>query len=227
MTLDTITTKLVSEGFFPIRVEGSTNRDNSRGLIFVGDLDEFVRAAKALKAEVIFVTSRVLDEADFKYEADEDDQEDDDSSETIDSEPIHLPSVLPSLSMFEKYIGQECAYKLSLPMAYNTLDFYTQEPWWTDFIEMVIEAVGKIEEDREAARAVQRAEREAKQKEVLDRLRKLINDSDFVRLPTQKAMLAYALDKVPGLEVVDQMTLQSEIQNLNAKIAAKGLSRKR
>jgi hypothetical protein len=226
MTLDAITAKLNSEGFFPIRVEGDPDKDEGRGLVFVGDLDEFIRAAKALKVEVIFAVNRVLDHSDFQYEAEEVAHEDDDSSERVD-QLIDLSSVLPSISKFEKYIGQDCAYKLSAPMAHNTLDFYTQEPWWTEFVEMYIEAVEKIEEDREAAWVAQRTENEARQEEVLDRLRQLINDSDFVRLPTQKAMLIYAVDKIPELEVVDQVTLQSEIQTLNAKIAAKGLSRKR
>ncbi len=229
MPLDPLITKLTAAGFFPIRVEGNVLlKEDSGGRVFIGDLDEFIAAAKALKVDVIFVMSRALEEGDFNYSSNviEDDNEED-AYEDVDEEPIHLPSVVPALSKFEQYIGQDCAYKLSTPMANDTLDFYTQEPWWLEFVDLFKEAIAKVEQDKEVAQELQRAEREAEQDKMLKRLRQLINDSDFVRLPTQKAMLAYALDKIPELEMIDSLTLQGEIQTVNAKIAAKGLSRKR
>jgi hypothetical protein len=222
MTLDIITSKLTSEGLFVIQVEGSTDKDDARDLVFVGDLDRFIQTVKTLKLEVVFATAEVLDQSDFLYEIENDEEED----ENIVAEPIHLSSILPSLHKFEKYIGKECTYKLSVRTLYSTLDFYIQEPWWIEFLEMIVEAVWKIKGDRENKRAARIAERVAREKDLLNRLKKLINDSDFINLPTQKAMLIYAIDKIPELEDVDQNILQSEIQIMKAKLTAKGLGRK-
>ena len=227
MNLDNLIKKLVSESFFPIRVEGSAFKSKDSGFVFVGDLDEFLKAAKALKAEIVLVVNAVLSEDDFKYEFDEENGDYDDESDGGESEPIYLPSVMPSLSEFKKYMGQDYAYKLSVITMSNSLDFFIQEAWWDEFIERYFEAVEKIKENRNASWLSQQAEHEAKQKEMLERLKMLISDSAFINLRTQKAMLAYALEKIPELEDIDRATLQSEIQNLNAKIEAKGLGRKK
>lgn len=224
MAFEEITNKLTSAGFFPIQVEASINIDDSNGRVFIGDLDGFIKAAKALKAEVIFVSKGVLEAEDFKYDVSENEESGDNDA---NNESIYLPSVMPLLSEFEKYIGNDCAYKLSAPMIDNTLDFYIQESWWSEFVEMFTEAVEKVEESRETAREGQKMEREAKEKELLSQLGKLINDGNFVRLPTQKAMRAYALDKIPELKKIDGVVLQDKIQTINANIAAKGLNRKR
>lgn len=230
MNLDELVNKIVSEGCFPIRVKRISIKDTDRDLVFVGDLDGFLKAAKAMKAEVVFVASAVFDEDEFKYEFDEDDEDyedDEDDSESSDNEAVYLPSVMSSLNKFKTYIGQDCIFQLSVITTSNTLDFYIQESWLDEFIEMRDEAVEKIEENRESIMSSQRAEREAKQKEALRSLKGLINDATFTNLRTQKAMLAYAMEKIPELEDIERMTLQVEIQNLNAKIEAKGLGRKR
>jgi len=227
MALDTLITKMTAAGFFPIQVEGNVlNKEERGGRIFIGNLEEFIGAAKALKVDVVFVSSRSLEEGDFYYSLDEGDDEED-IDDVDEDEPIHLSSVITALSKFEKYIGQDCAYRISAQMANDTLDFYSQEPWWLEFVDLLREAIAKVEQDKEAAQEIQRAKREAEQKKVLEQLRQLITDSNFIHLPTQKAMLAYALDKIPGLDLIDSMILQGEIQTINAKIAAKGLSRKR
>jgi hypothetical protein len=46
------------------------------------------------------------------------------------------------------------------------------------------------------------------------------------RLPTQRAMRAYAIEEFPDLETLDEGDLKLEIQNLKARIDAKGLRRK-
>jgi hypothetical protein len=229
MNLDELINKIVSEGCFPIRVKKISVKDTDRDLVFVGDLDGFLKAAKAMKTEVIFVASVVFDEDEFKYEFDEDYDDDDDDDDTVirENETIYLPSVMPSLDKFKKYIGQDYVFRLSVITVSNTLDFYIRESWWDEFFEMQDEAVEKINENREAIMSSQRAEREAKQKEALKSLKMLINDAAFINLRTQTTMRAYAIEKIPELEDMDQATLRSEIQNLNAKIEAKGLGRKR
>lgn len=227
MNIDELVNKIVSEGCFPIRVESISVKDTDRNLIFAGDLDGFLKAAKAMKADVIFITSTAFDEDEFIYEFDELNEDDEDESEGLEDESIYLPSVMPSLSKFENYKGQDCIFQLSVKTTINTLDFSIQESWLDEFLKMRDEAIEKIENNRESIMSTQRAEREAKQKEAIKSLNTLINDSAFTNLRTQKAMLAYATEKIPELENIDRTTLQSEIQKLNAKIEAKGLGRKR
>ncbi len=230
MNLDELINKLESEGFFPIRVEGNALKSKEGELVLIGSLEDFLKAAKALKAEAVFVVNTMLHEDDFKYESDgEDDVDDDDDDHNLsgDDQPVYLPSVMPSLNKFKKYIGQDCAYKLFVTTGNNILGFFIRELWWDEFAERYMEAIDKIEENREAVLASQRAELKAKQKKVLDRLKLLMNDTAFVKLPTQKAMRAYAMDKIPELEEIDETTLQIEISELNAKLQAKGLGSRR
>jgi hypothetical protein len=225
--------QLASAGLFPIQIEATVSRGESDGRVFVGGLDEFIKAAKVLKSDVVFVSRWVLEVDDFKYDpsevedADQVGEEEDDAENTSDDRQIDLAAVLPALEKFKQHIGESCAYKFSLLLPPDGLDLFIEEPWWSEFLDLHEDAVARVEEDLESITERQREERDAKNEVFLGRLRELVHDTDFVRLPTQKAMLAYALDKMPELEAIDLTTLQAEIQNLNAKIAAKRLSRKR
>ena len=228
MNLDELINKLKLESFFPIRVEGNALKGKAGELVFIGDLEDFLKAAKVLKTEVVFVMNTTFDEDNFKYEVyDEDDDEEEDDNLSRDNEPIDLSSVMPSLNKFKKHIGQDCALKLFVIASNNTLDFLIRESWWDEYVEEYVEAIEKIGENRKAVLASQRAEFEAKQKKILDQLKALINDAGFVKLPTQKAMRAYAIDKIPELEEIDETTLQIEISQINAKLQAKGLGSRR
>ena len=224
MNIDELVNKIASEGCFPIRVEDISVKDTNRNLIFAGNLDGFLKAAKAMEVDVIFVANTVFDEDEFTYEYDELDE---DEGEDIENKSVYLPSVMSSLSKFKNYIGQDYIFQLSVMTTSNTLDFSIQESWFDEFIEMRDKAIEKFEGNREDIMSAQRAERDAKQKEALKNLKTLINDPKFIKLSTQKAMLAYAIEKIPELEEIDRMTLQSKIQDLNANIEAKGLRHKR
>jgi len=238
--------KISSCDLFSIRVEGSTEKDESEGLPFIGDFEEFVRAAKALDTKVVFVFARVLQDSDFIYEVDgsshDEEDFDEDTEENFNSEiddddehleEIYLPTVLSSISEYKKYIGKECVFKLSLRSGNNGLEHYLYESWWNDFVKLREEAIGKIEEDEykimqkvEESRKKLGEERRAKEKELIGKLKKLINDKEFVRLPTQVAMKASALDKIPELAELDHAKFTSEIQELNGRIIAKGYRRR-
>jgi hypothetical protein len=56
-------------------------------------------------------------------------------------------------------------------------------------------------------------------------LSSLIEDKQFTRLRTQKAMLAYAKEHIPGLEDIDAGVLRTAISDLAAKAQARGLGR--
>ncbi|MGH8283621.1 MAG: hypothetical protein ACRESE_07215 [Gammaproteobacteria bacterium] len=57
-------------------------------------------------------------------------------------------------------------------------------------------------------------------------LRNLIGDPEFIRLPTQKAMKAYALEIHPELQDLEESVIRDEIQVLDGKIEAKGLRKR-
>ena len=54
----------------------------------------------------------------------------------------------------------------------------------------------------------------------MERLHGLVDDPKFARMPTQKAMMQYALRKLPELKDFDSADLKNEIQIIKAKIDA-------
>jgi hypothetical protein len=55
---------------------------------------------------------------------------------------------------------------------------------------------------------------------MLAKLRGLVDDKKFACLPTQKAMLQYAIRKFPELQDLNPADLKLEIQELKARIDA-------
>ena len=147
MNIDELTNKIVSEGFIPIRVKPfATERDFE----FVGDLDGFLKAAKAMKTEVVFIAGTVFYEFEFQYEFDEDYEDNEDDDAVIsENEAVYLPAVMPSLEKFKKYIGQFAYFRLHAKTASNTLMFIFAQDWILEFRKMKQEAIEKIERSRQ------------------------------------------------------------------------------
>ncbi len=231
--IDLIRTK----DFHPIRIEGEADTDDYSGDIFIGTLDEFFLAAKALGAKTIFLVSSSLDEDDFiytnefddadelSYEDEEDVEEETDSDEFSDE--VDLTVALPSLSEFKKYLTKEYAFILIAKGGSNELSFYHEEEWWKTFESQREEAIEKVDEDREAIVKKMLKQQAENNKERIKLVRALIHDSEFVHIPTQRGMRAYAIEKHPELEEMDDAILTEEIQLLSDKIKTKGLNKKR
>ncbi len=222
MTLEELKNAVQSEGLFPIHVAANVDMEEYQEQRFIGSLDEFIRAAKALKADVVFVSNWTLEESEFTYSSETNDYVAKDSGSDEEAYEVDLRSLIPSLGKYESYIGKDCAVRLSVPMTNGGLDLFLKEPWWLEFMALRDEAIGKIEEDSEARRAKLEVEREGNMKKLIGQLRSLINDEEFIAQPTQRAMRVYALEKIPELEQLNRMTLQSEIQTLDDKLKAKG-----
>ena len=105
-----------------------------------------------------------------------------------------------------------------------TLDIV--EDWMEAFSELHLQARQLLHNSSLEKRAQLDAAEHANTQHLLKNLRGLISDPEFVRLPTQRAMLAYALEDFPELEALDESDLKIEVQNLKARIDAKGLRRK-
>jgi len=222
MNLHELKETLKTANLHLIHLEGSPLDHDIRGNIFIGNLEEYIEAVHVLGASAVFIFTKTLEDQDFQYELQIDNEEFEGDPEEID-----LCKSNPMLEKYKDHIGQVGVFKLSIPIPEAHINFYMKEDWWLEFTELLDETTDRIDEDQEAALAQQRAAQEVEERKFLKSLGGLICDADFVRLPTQRSMIEYAKEKIPGLETVDAITLKDEIRNLNAKIKAKGLGSKR
>jgi hypothetical protein len=233
MTRDELAQTLTAAGLYPIPVEGDIERTTVRGMSFLGSLESFIQAAKALDIRCVFAATRVLQEPDFHYPEVNPGR----AAFTAAArrgphaepaeEPADLRKVDAALGEFTSRLGQECGFRLVLHLPNTTLEYVLLLPWWQKFSELRQRAVDRLLDERDHAQARLVEEEGRRNQETLDALRELINDPQFLRLPTQLAMQAYALERVAGLDQINPNTLKLEIQSLDAKIKAKGLGRKR
>lgn len=218
MTLPELLLELRGEDIFPIRVEAIPEHRND--LVFMGTLSEFIEAAKAIQSQIVFVSTITLSEDHFLWDNPDADDEND-----VD-ERIDLCRVVPELNDFKTRVGEDGHIDLSIPGPRGSLTLAIAEDWFAAFVEFHSQAVQLLQQASVEMRTQEEAAEEAKTQHLLRNLRGLITDKDFVRLPTQRAMLAYALDDFPELETLKESILKAEIQNLKARIDAQGLRRK-
>jgi hypothetical protein len=218
MTLTDLLSKLRKEDIFPIQVEALPEHSND--LAFVGSLSEYIEAAKALQSTVIFVSTITLSNEHFlSYDPDTDDETDHD-------ERVDLCRIVPGLKDYMSRIGQDGHIDLSVSLSNGSLTLTIVEDWMVAFVEIRSQAQELLRQASLEKHALEEAAEEASRQHLLRNLRGLIKDEDFVRLPTQRAMLAYALYDFPELESLEKSVLKVEIQNLKARIDAQGLRRK-
>lgn len=210
MDIKELKQKLKSTELHPIHVEGSPLDRDMKGNDFIGSLDEYFEAVHALGIKAVFIYTETLDDERFEYMLDNEDEE-----------VIDLAKFSPPLKSYKKHIGHVGMFKLSTPATEFKINFYISEDWWLEFINLWTEVTDRLEDDQEAAHEQLREEQKEKEKQLLKKLGNLIRDENFVRLPTQRAMLEYAKERIPELDTLNAITLKSEIQNLNAKIKAR------
>lgn len=226
MTLTELKALIESHGLCPIQVDGEATDDKRDEFLFTGAIEEYFKAAKVLNATAVFTFVSTLDEGDFLHEVES--HENGDEPEQTETEiEIDLTVALPSLSRFKQHLGKECAFRLLAMGERTTLSFYIEEDWWRQFVNECYEAIDKVEEDREAIQRKIAKQQADKEKELVKVVKNLINDNEFVRIPTQRGMKVYALEKHPELSEMDDVSLSQEIQLLSDKIKAKGLDKKR
>jgi len=222
MELEALKEKLRAAKLHPAHVEGSPLDDDVRGHTFIGSLEDYFDAVRAIGTPIVLISTETLEEERFWYAPG-----DEDGISAEETEPIDLCSIAPKLRAHKEHIGKIAMYKLSAALTTGTLNFFINEPWWLEFMKLWGSATDRIDDNKAATEARSKADQQAKDRDALNALGALIRDPDFVRLPTQKAMIAYATEKIPELETVDDFALRAEVQNLHAKIKAKGLGRRR
>jgi protein PhnA len=219
MTLNDFLGQIKSQGLHPICVESLSELSYDK-LTFSGTLEEYLEAVKSLRSGVIFVSTIRITEEYFLYLDDEEDEDDE------NADIIELCSVVPDLSKFKKRIGEDGHFDLSVPIVNGILSFSMHEEWMERLFELLNKARDLVNENRASELALIHAEEIEKSKEMIKKLHALISDKDFVRLPTQRAMQEYAIDKIPELEDLAEHELKREIQSLKAKIQARSLGKK-
>lgn len=122
---------------------------------------------------------------------------------------------------FKKHIGEDHSFLLTAKSQLGELSFCVTEAWWNSFEQERDKAIEKIDEDREAIREKMEKRRRQKEEGLLKLARNLLNDPDFSRIPTQRGMKAYALEKHPELSELDDVIITMEIQKFSDKIRAR------
>jgi hypothetical protein len=212
MDLEALKQTLRSAGTHPVQVEGSAFPSDAHGETVVGALDDFIEALKALRTPIVLICVEVLEESDFEYEP----EQDEGTSVAID-----LCREYPELERFKQHIGGIGRFRLFVPMPPINLNYYIQQSWHRDYENCWFAAAERVNRMVADAEASAEAANEARVTELVSKVRSLIDDKKFSRLPTQKAMLAYALDKIPGLDEIERAVIKEEIQELHARILAR------
>jgi hypothetical protein len=224
MDFEQLRQKLKDAGVLAMRVEGNASDENAEGFTASGTLDDYTEVLKTLLVSVVYVFTESIEAEDFQYQLVED-ASDEDHEDQEDGEGIDLCKVDPELQKFRSHIGQIGAFRLcAFPPSYQ-LNFFIRETWYEEFLDCMNEAARIVDERRNAAAADVDAQEETKAKKLLESIHELINDAAFVRLPTQKAMLAYAIEHITGLGDLDRQIVKEAIQDVRARMDAKGFLR--
>lgn len=243
MTLDELSKRLAVQGIHLIRVESLLDEEC---LSFVGTMDEYVGAVKALGSKVVFVCVSGISEEDFNYATlgdsfshhlspaaswpfptpGRDFQGDSPlDSDDVGEEEIDLCSINPELTKYRKKIGDAGRFNFLCADTQYKLIFSIVEKWMEEFEELRSNAETLLDEKRDARRAqmseersIAQAEVGAKKRAAKHKLGELVSDKKFVKLRTQREMLIYAKKKIPELATFDEADLKREIGNIKATI---------
>lgn len=224
--------KLISTaGFFPVRVEWKAEKSESMGDVCVEGLEVFFKATEALDSKVIFWAAENLQPEDFKYTAAfSDDLDVDDEYDETDEEQLYevdLTVGYPPLAEFKKYLNTAHSFRLTAKGVRAELLYLESEKWWGEFLREKKVAISKVHDNLAAIRKKMEKEREAREAELEKLVKGLINDPEFVMVPTQRGMMTYAIEKYPELEEMDWEYLKILVQNLSDKIKTKRLNKRR
>lgn len=209
-----IATKLRDQGVLPVLVRESTDPDDYDGMVFDGTESEYLEIIKELNVRTVFVTSKIFTEDHLQFALE---------YSVTELEPAEKKKLLKAIESARKHIGDECELRLIVRASEFELNFHHVESWWAEFISAEQTAMDQLE-TIESARVENEAQAlDNRRAHLLAEINELIRDENFVRLPTQRAMFAYALDSLEDASVLSEAELKSEIQKLNDRLVARGL----
>jgi hypothetical protein len=215
MDINELKSKFQAAGVLLVQAEPFPDAVESGSLCVSGSLDDYLAAVKALGMGVVFVSLERLDDQDFQYCQYEDDLLEYD----IDSQDLR--AVNPELHFFKKYVGEIGRFDFFAPVLPKGVMFVLEQEWYERFLESRQSAVETIEEQSAGERDVLEQQLDQRHHDLVAQLEKLVSDEKFTRLPTPKAMLAYAREKIPELDDLEPSELRTAIAELKARIDAR------
>jgi hypothetical protein len=232
MNIEEIEEQIKSQQLYPLRILEYMAEDND--FTFEGTLPDFLMTAKELNLKPVFVAANTLEEEEFYYTPEKRilrqliKNDDDDNNS---SEEVYLPDKFPPLKEFLSYVGKSCAYRVGLRTDNWNLNLFIEEDWWEELTALLFDARKQLDENYQSESLMRHQnnleKQKAKEKEILSKLEGLLDDSDFTKLTTQRAMQAYVLEKIPDISSIMGTTdLRNKIAELSDQIKLKGLGRK-
>lgn len=229
MTVDELVKSISANNLLPIPVEGGFDRDNVRIPITSGTLQDYLRISEALESKGILIFSKKLAADDFIYEPEEDETldeelelEESDLSALPEPTQIDLTAALPELARHRHNVGSISSFFLSSVGSARELGFYLEESWWEELSRDRDQAIRKVKEDRQTVLKKMVEMRTEREKDLKRVIKSLINDDQFAKIPTQRAMKTYALEHYPELEELSQSVLTEEMRSLWDRIRSTG-----
>lgn len=213
MNVNEVLDRLRDSGMTPIVVNAAPDSDSD--IRPTGTLQDYLEALKVLGVSSVLIETFQLADDDFYY--DDDEGEEDGSTDRRD-----LRVIDKKLRSYEHHIGEIGRVKLWAPTTHGDFVHDVLDDWWVPLFELVDAAqdsvASEIHEESERREAEGEAEEEAQRKELRAQLGKLVNDTSFQKLKTQRAMREYALEQYPDLVEWDPAVLRDEIQALAARV---------
>ena len=216
MELDDLKKNFKSADITVVLVDNLGDDMASDSFNVVGELKDYVSALKALAISVVFVELEKVESDDFVYRPDDETEEEDGSEEQ------DLCSVIKDLATFKAHLGDVGRFTLYAPMRSRGLSHTIENSWYSNFLECRDDAIEAVEQQLEEKRADVEKEDDERAAELTKRIVELGDDQKFARLPTQRAMIAYAKLNVPGFDEIDDSALRDAISDLRAQLMAKG-----
>lgn len=215
MELTEVKQQIAAAGFCPVPVDAPAHESNSSAYLFLGTLDEYLQACKTLGVKAVLVEGFDLDAQYYMHE------EVQRAELSRISPEVDLRRFEKKLRDFSPYIGKIGFVRYSAILVGLRLDYEIEEEWWTKYMEVYDRAISMAEDESARVSKEQTEATAATRNALFEKLRALSENQEFRKLPTQKAMLAYALDEIDGLNSIDTYKLKMEIQDMVAKLQAK------
>ncbi|MDB5478353.1 MAG: hypothetical protein JWM96_848 [Alphaproteobacteria bacterium] len=211
MKINELKTQLVNAKLYPIFVHMEFDEDSSNQIVFDGDFNGYIAALKVLDVKAVFIAANTLEEENFIIDSNSDSVEE-------DSNELDLCNIQPKLKKFKDKIGQAGIFKLFSSLSNEGLIFFIKSEWWAEYVECFIDAVETYENQNDDISKKLQEDKEKKNKTLVSALHNLLEDKYFRSLTTQRAMNAYAHEKISNLNLYDPKALKLEIQKLYDKI---------
>ncbi len=217
------------DGFTVIFLDGDALEDNKEFALVEDDCADFIAKCQKLEVQCLFVRTRLFSQDDFILEVD--DALDD--GDIDNNEDQNVAAHDESINEFKQYWGAVSAISVTAVIQGERVTKILRENWFQDFEDKKDAVIQRRNDERQ--RIMDEINKESEKEEIeyekmkeslIAEMWKLINNHDFCKLPTQKAKLEFAIENIQSLNEIDSDDLKKEIQQINARIIARGLDKR-